>query len=82
MTKALAWVSGCALFLWAWAGNWPFLMASETAQATGGYTIITRDDGKKQWGLNAKPLYYWAKHQKPGDRKGDGFNNIWSVARE
>lgn len=64
------------------AANWPPLMASDTAKASGEYTIITRDDGKKQWALKGKPLYYWAKDQKPGDRTGDGFNNIWRVARE
>jgi predicted lipoprotein with Yx(FWY)xxD motif len=64
------------------AANWPPLMASETAKAAGEYTIITRDDGKKQWALKGKPLYYWAKDQKPGDRTGDGFNNIWHVAKE
>lgn len=64
------------------AANWPPLIASETAKAAGEYTIITRDDGKKQWALKGKPLYYWAKDQKPGDRTGDGFNNIWRVARE
>jgi predicted lipoprotein with Yx(FWY)xxD motif len=64
------------------AANWPPLMASETAKASGEYTIITRDDGKKQWALKGKPLYYWAKDQKPGDRTGDGFNNVWRVAKE
>jgi predicted lipoprotein with Yx(FWY)xxD motif len=64
------------------AVNWPPLMASEGARASGEYTIIARDDGKKQWALKGKPLYYWAKDQKPGDRTGDGFGNIWQVARE
>jgi len=64
------------------ASNWPPLMASDTAKASGDYTIITRDDGKKQWALKGKPLYYWAKDQKPGDKTGDGFNNVWRVAKE
>lgn len=64
------------------AANWPPLMASETARVSGEYTIITRDDGRKQWAFKGKPLYYWAKDQKPGDRTGDGFNNLWRVARE
>ena len=42
---------------------------------------IVRDDGKKQWALKGKPLYYWAKDQKPGDKTGDGFNNVWRVAK-
>jgi len=63
------------------ATNWPPLMASADAQASGGWTIITRDDGGKQWAYNGKPLYRWIKDQKPGDRTGDGFNNAWRLAR-
>ena len=42
---------------------------------------VTRPDGKKQWAFKGKPLYYWAKDQKPGDKTGDGFNNVWHVAK-
>jgi predicted lipoprotein with Yx(FWY)xxD motif len=45
------------------------------------YTIITRDDGAKQWAYKGKPLYLWIKDTKPGDRTGDGFNNAWRLAR-
>ena len=44
-------------------------------------SVITRDDGKKQWAYKGKPLYYWIKDQKPGDRSGDGFSNVWRTAR-
>lgn len=63
------------------ASNWPPLAASETDQPVGDFTVITRDDGKKQWALKGKPLYFWAKDSKPGDKTGDGFNKIWQVAR-
>ena len=64
------------------AANWPPLLAMDGDSASGDYTVITRDDGKKQWALKGKPLYYWAKDQKPGDTTGDGFlNNAWHVAR-
>ena len=43
--------------------------------------IITRDDGGKQWAYKGKPLYLWAKDAKPGDKTGDGFNNVWHVAK-
>ena len=49
--------------------------------ASGDYSIITRDDGKKQWALKGRPLYFWAKDQKPGDKTGDGVNQVWHVAR-
>jgi len=38
-------------------------------------------DGSKQWAYKGQPLYTWAKDTKPGDRTGDGFNNVWKVAR-
>jgi predicted lipoprotein with Yx(FWY)xxD motif len=61
--------------------NWPPFAASDTDKPAGDYTIITRDDGKKQWALKGKPLYLWSKDQKPGDKTGDGFRNIWHVAK-
>ncbi|MBS1145514.1 MAG: hypothetical protein H6R14_2920 [Proteobacteria bacterium] len=63
------------------ATNWPPLMAMEGAAASGDYSLITRDDGKVQWAFKGKPLYFWVKDQKAGDRTGDGFNNVWRVAK-
>lgn len=63
------------------AKNWPPLMAAEGATASGNYSIITRDEGARQWAYKGKPLYLWIKDQKPGDKTGDGFNKVWSVAK-
>ena len=63
------------------AALWPPLLAAADAKAHGEYTIITRDDGAKQWAYKGKPLYLWVKDTKPGERSGDGFNNVWRVAR-
>lgn len=63
------------------AGNWPPLFAMDADMPSGDYSVVTRDDGKKQWALKGKPLYYWAKDQKQGDMTGDGFNNVWRVAK-
>ena len=63
------------------ATNWPPLMAAADAKAAGDWTVITRDDGSKQWAFKGKPLYYWAKDVKPGDKTGDGFNQVWQVAK-
>eukprot|EP01034_Spumella_vulgaris_P019660 gene19660-25151_t len=62
------------------ATNWPPLMASADAAASGDWSIITRDDGSKQWAYKGKPLYFWVKDAKPGDRTGDGFNKVWHTA--
>jgi predicted lipoprotein with Yx(FWY)xxD motif len=63
------------------AANWPPLLADDAAAAMGKWSLVTRDDGKRQWAYEGKPLYYWSKDQKPGDTTGDGFNNLWHVAK-
>ena len=63
------------------ATNWPPLLASEDAKPAGEFSVVVRDDGKKQWAFKGKPLYYWAKDAKPGDKTGDGFNKVWQVAK-
>jgi len=63
------------------AANWPPLTAGADAKSSGDWTTVTRDDGTKQWAYKGKPLYLWAKDQKPGDKTGDNFNNVWHVAK-
>ena len=63
------------------ATNWPPLFAQAGDMADGDWSVVSRDDGKQQWAFKGKPLYYWAKDQKPGDATGDGFNKVWRVAR-
>ena len=63
------------------ATNWPPLMAMDSDKASGDYSIIVRDDGKKQWAMKGKPRYYWAKDMKVGDKTGDGFNGVWHVVK-
>lgn len=63
------------------AQNWPPLMAASGAAASGDWSVVTRDDGAKQWAYKGKPLYLWTKDSKPGDATGDGVNNIWHVAQ-
>lgn len=63
------------------ATNWPPLVAGADAKESGDWTLITRDDGAKQWAYKGKPLYTWAKDQKPGDKTGDNVNNVWHVAK-
>ena len=63
------------------ATNWPPLYADDNAQASGDYSVVTRDDGKKQWALKGKPLYYWVKDKQPGDKTGEGVGKVWWVAK-
>ena len=65
------------------AANWPPLSAGAGAAGKGDWSIVTRDDGSKQWAYKGKPLYTWVKDQKPGDKTGDGVaNNAWHTAKE
>lgn len=63
------------------ATNWPPFMAGSNDQGGGDWSIVTRDDGSRQWAYTGKPLYLWIKDQKPGDKTGDGFNNAWRVVK-
>jgi len=63
------------------AQKWPPLAAAASDKASGDYTIVTRDDGTRQWAYQGKPLYLWFKDQKPGDMTGDGVNNVWHAAK-
>jgi predicted lipoprotein with Yx(FWY)xxD motif len=62
------------------ATNWPPLMAAAGAKDSGSWTVITRDDGGKQWAYKGKPLYFWKDDKKAGDAEGDGRNNVWHIA--
>ncbi|MEY2987889.1 MAG: hypothetical protein RJB13_1410 [Pseudomonadota bacterium] len=61
---------------------WPALKADASAKETGDFTVITRDDGSKQWAHKGKPLYFWVNDKKPGDTTGDKFNKIWHVVKK
>jgi predicted lipoprotein with Yx(FWY)xxD motif len=62
------------------AVNWLPLIADTDAQASGSFSFVSRDDGRKQWAYKGKPLYTWAKDKKPRDATGDGVNNVWHLA--
>jgi len=64
------------------AKNWPPLMAAADDKPGGDWSIVTRDDGSKQWAYAGKPVYLWSKDQKSGDKTGDGFINAWHVVKQ
>lgn len=63
------------------AENWPPLAAQGSDVGIGDWSVIARDDGSKQWAFKGKPVYFWIKDTKPGDTTGDGFNNVWHIAK-
>lgn len=60
---------------------WPALMAPSNAQASGQFSAFQREDGKYQWAVNGKPLYFYANDTKVGDTDGDNKLGVWHVIR-
>ena len=64
------------------ANLWPpFAPEAGQAKATEPLSIITRDDGTKQYAYKGKPLYYYDKDSKVGDTRGDAVGKVWWVAK-
>ncbi|MBU3628849.1 hypothetical protein ICN39_07995 [Polynucleobacter sp. AP-Reno-20A-A9] len=62
--------------------NWPPLLVDKNATSYGDYSIITRDDGKKQFAYKGKPLYFFSMDKTPDDRNGDNYlNGAWHIVR-
>jgi len=64
------------------ANNWPAFAAGPDDKPSGDWTIVTRNDGSKQWAFKGRPLYTFIKDQKPGDKAGDGFLKVWHVVKQ
>ncbi|MGZ2747825.1 COG4315 family predicted lipoprotein [Burkholderia stagnalis] len=58
---------------------WPPYKASANDVPAGPYTIVKRDDGTQQWAYKGRPLYFFSKDMKQGDRNGDNFKDMWHV---
>jgi predicted lipoprotein with Yx(FWY)xxD motif len=63
------------------AAAWPPLAAPSGASASGAWTLVKREDGSAQWAYKGRPLYTFVKDGKPGDANGDGFKDIWHIAK-
>jgi predicted lipoprotein with Yx(FWY)xxD motif len=64
------------------AENWPPFRPDTNAPAPKApLSVITRDDGSKQYAWKDKPLYYWKNDKKPGDTTGHKFRDVWFVAQ-
>ncbi len=61
------------------AENWPPLPAS--GDMSGDWSVVERTDGIQQLAYKGQPLYLWVKDTKPGDVTGDGFKDVWHVAK-
>jgi predicted lipoprotein with Yx(FWY)xxD motif len=69
------------------ARSWQPLSASADATANGDWSLVTRDDGTRQWAWKSHPLYTYAHEAKLGGTSGEGnwvyIGNVgthWEVA--
>lgn len=63
------------------AGKWPAALADDYDKASGEWSFVKRDNGKRQWAYKGHPLYRWGMDKKPGDAMGDGMGGMWHVAK-
>jgi D-xylose transport system substrate-binding protein len=65
---------------------WPPLLVAKGEQpmlaqgVSGELGVIERTDGTYQVTHDNMPLYYFAQDTKPGDIKGEGYNDLWHAA--
>jgi predicted lipoprotein with Yx(FWY)xxD motif len=59
---------------------WPPLRAMAGTTASGNWSIVSCNDGSKQWAYKGKPLYTFSKDTKPGETTGAGMKTVWHVA--
>jgi predicted lipoprotein with Yx(FWY)xxD motif len=62
------------------ATNWVPLKAAADATPMGDWTVVTRDDGTKQWAYKGKPLYTFHSDANAGEVNGNGRGK-WEVAK-
>ena len=63
------------------ASAWPPFFAGDAARDNGPFTVVSRDDGRRQWARDGKPLYFFAGDAQPGEANGDGSGGVWHVVK-
>lgn len=54
----------------------PFAAPAD-AKPSGFWTVVSREDGTKQWARHGKPLYTYSGDKNAGDTKGTGVDPSW-----
>jgi predicted lipoprotein with Yx(FWY)xxD motif len=60
------------------AASWHGLAAAATDKDAGDWTVVTRDDGAKQWAYKGKPLYTFARDT--AGAAATGVSAAWPLA--
>ena len=61
--------------------EWLPLYASDYDESRGDFSVFMRPDGRRQWALVGKPLYFWAGEVRPGEGAGEKADPRWKVFR-
>jgi uncharacterized surface protein with fasciclin (FAS1) repeats len=58
--------------------TWPPVLGTEQSiKNIRGLSLITRDDATTQVAYLGRPLYLYVNDTQPGDKMGNGVNNVW-----
>jgi len=64
------------------AKKWPpFVTSANPPAPKPPLSLVTRDDGSKQYAWKGKPLYYYTEDKKPGDTTGHEVGRSWFVVQ-
>ncbi|MFB9328740.1 plastocyanin/azurin family copper-binding protein [Paenibacillus aurantiacus] len=65
--------------------NWPIFydehLQIPSSLNKNDFTVLTRNDGQKQWMYKGWPLYYFAKDTTAGDVLGEAVGGVWFIAK-
>ncbi|MBM3508088.1 MAG: hypothetical protein FJX64_10390 [Alphaproteobacteria bacterium] len=67
------------------AEHFPPVLVVEGDMAMAPFSFITRDDGKRQWAIENRPMYLHAKDTAPGQTNGravEGWTTVKVAAHE
>lgn len=62
------------------AKQFPPFIAQDGAEPVGNWSLITREDGAKQWAVGGKPLYTFSKDVEISDDYGKNVDGVWHIA--
>ncbi len=63
------------------AASWPPFMAADSDKPSGDFTIVTRDDGKKQWAAKGWPLSTGPRTPSRATRPVTASTAPWKTAK-
>lgn len=60
--------------------TWPPLLADGGAKPSYPLSVLSLENGQKQWAYKEKPLYFFIGDSNAYDTAGDGVNDVWHIA--